>query len=150
MGYPTVSTTWPKTLPLEIRLLVDRFFILADTKSNDAGARLAHEVFIPDGQFISPHATFTGSAEIRESRRNAWVTITSRQHTVSKVYVNDARGADLIIVGYLKTKSVDGQQACMDFVARMVFDMGSSEARARLYRVISPPVQDIAPLLADD
>jgi hypothetical protein len=93
--------------------------------------------------------TANPTSEISESRRNAWTTIKSRQHTVSKVYVNDARGTDLIIIGRLRTESVDGKEASMDFVARMLLDTGDQGARVSLYRVISPPAQDPRPIVQD-
>lgn len=62
MGYPTASTIWPSPQPSDgIKQLVDRLFTLADTKTADAGDLLAQEVFSPDGQFLSPQGTFTGS-----------------------------------------------------------------------------------------
>ncbi|KAL2784648.1 hypothetical protein BJX66DRAFT_343838 [Aspergillus keveii] len=147
MGYPTDSTIWPTCLSSDARQLIDHFFTLADTRSDDAGPRLAQEIFTPNGEFISPQATFVGSAEISESRKNAWTVIKSRQHTVSKVYVNDARGTDLIIIGRLRTESVDGKEASMDFVARMLLNTGDQGPRVSLYRVISPPAQDPRPIV---
>lgn len=63
MGYPTASTLWPNSQPSdEIRQLIDHFFVLADTKSDDVGERLAQEAFSPEGQFLSPNGTFIGAA----------------------------------------------------------------------------------------
>jgi hypothetical protein len=62
MGYPTDTTIWPTCLSSDARKLIDHFFTLADTRSDDAGPRIAQEIFAPGGEFISPQATFVGSA----------------------------------------------------------------------------------------
>ncbi|BCS23671.1 uncharacterized protein APUU_40115A [Aspergillus puulaauensis] len=148
MGYPTGSTIWPiSQCSDDIKKLVDRLFTLADTKTVDAGDLLAQEVFSAEGQFLSPQGTFTGSNEIRESRKNAWTTVKTRYHVVSKVYINDTQGTDLIIIGSLSTEALDTTRARVDFVARMVVETTDQGARVRQYRVITPPATDPRPLL---
>lgn len=164
MGYPTGSTIWPiSQCSDDIKKLVDRLFTLADTRTVDAGDLLAQEVFSAEGQFLSPKGTFTGStgtpacpirpitansvAEIRESRKDAWTTVKTRHHVVSKVYINDTQGIDLIIIGSLSTEALDGTRASIDFVARMIVETTDQGARVRQYRVITPPATDPRPLL---
>ncbi|KAF9887167.1 hypothetical protein FE257_010421 [Aspergillus nanangensis] len=144
MGYPTDTTIWPRPLPsAEIRDLIDRLFLLTDTRTEDVGERLAKDVFTTDGRFMLPYGTFEGAAEISQSRKDAWASVKSRRHVVSKVYLNDAHSTDLILIGSLAMEALDGVKSNMEFVARVNFELGGlSGARVREYRIISPPAQD--------
>lgn len=46
----------------DVKQLVERFFTLVDTNSDDVGQTLADELFTNDGVFITANATFQGSA----------------------------------------------------------------------------------------
>jgi len=58
----TANAIWPAIpLPSGAAELIDLFFSFTELKNSDAGRRLADEVFLPDGQFVAPHGTSTGS-----------------------------------------------------------------------------------------
>ena len=62
MGYPTAATMWPTPEPSKkAKNLVDLFFTLADTKEDNAGERLATEVFTEDAVFSSSRGVYEGS-----------------------------------------------------------------------------------------
>jgi hypothetical protein len=63
MGYSTASTEWPSAQTLEeFGALIDKFFALLDSTSDDVGDQLADEVFTSDGQLAAPAGKATGSA----------------------------------------------------------------------------------------
>lgn len=63
MATATESTEWPTVeISSEGRALLNLFFALTESKSEDAGPRLAHEVFAADGKFITPRRAYTGTA----------------------------------------------------------------------------------------
>lgn len=62
MGYPTALTIWPSDGPGEkVIHLIDLFFTLADSQDDDAGERMAKEVFTKDGVFSATRGLFRGS-----------------------------------------------------------------------------------------
>lgn len=63
MNNSTISAIWPISQPSsEVKQLVDRFFSLVDTNSQEVGQTLADEIFNQDGVFITANATFQGAA----------------------------------------------------------------------------------------
>jgi hypothetical protein len=172
MGYPTATTIWPSSnCSAEVRGLIDRFFLLADTKEDDVGARIAKNLFTPDGTIFTPSGIFKGAgrastiflssyisvismlifaAEISESRKNAWASVKSRRHVVLKVYRNDAHHEDVFIVGLLTLESLEGTKSNHEFVARMEIERTSSEPRIKQYQVVSPAPLKSRPLFAPE
>lgn len=62
MPTATETTEWPSVLiSPRARELLNCFFSLTESKSDDAGARLAEDVFAADGKFVTPHGTYTGT-----------------------------------------------------------------------------------------
>lgn len=58
----TDAAEWPSiAISPEARELVNLFFLCTESKLDDAGLRLAKDVFAPSGKFVTPHGTFTGS-----------------------------------------------------------------------------------------
>ena len=89
----------------------------------------------------------TPDAEIKTSRKDAWKTISTRRHTVLKVYANNANGLDLIVIGMLAMVTTEGDHMNNQFVARVLIEQRGSTARIRQYRVIVPAAQDKSPIL---
>lgn len=59
----TNAAIWPTSMPSsDVKTLVERFFTLVDTNSDDVGQKLAEEVFTPDAVFITANTTFQGQA----------------------------------------------------------------------------------------
>jgi hypothetical protein len=66
MPYVTEDTIWPEnTIPPEFKSLIQLFFSLADRKEDDAGPRLASEVFTSAASVIVGQHKITGSAGTR-------------------------------------------------------------------------------------
>ncbi|KAE8332945.1 hypothetical protein BDV39DRAFT_199949 [Aspergillus sergii] len=139
---------WPISHPSpEVKQLVSRFFALVDTNSEEVGQALADEIFTPDGVLITANAMFQGSAEISQSRKGAWTTVKTRQHTILKGYVNDAHGMDIVLVGNLKIETLAGTKTNLEFVARMKIIEGQLGPRICKYQVVSPAPQVSRPIL---
>lgn len=67
LGYPRAMATatdraeWPALdVPKDIRQLINLFFTLAESKSEDAGSRLAKEVFAEEGLMVTPRGMSVG------------------------------------------------------------------------------------------
>ncbi|QKX64682.1 uncharacterized protein TRUGW13939_11858 [Talaromyces rugulosus] len=134
---------WPISQPSsEVKQLVNRFFTLVDTNSQEAGKTLADTIFTNDEVFITANGTFQGAAEISQSRANAWTTVKFRRHTIWKCYVNDAYGTDIFIVGNLEMETLAGTKANLEFVARMKIQQQEPGHRVCKYQVVSPAPQD--------
>jgi hypothetical protein len=76
-------------------------------------------------------------AEIKKCRDNVWKTVESRKHNISKVYVNDPEGLDLLFLGEMKNQLKDGKIVVTDFVGRLLLErqVGDPEAvRVKLYQ----------------
>lgn len=75
--------------------------------------------------------------EIVRSRDGAWETVTARRHEVLKIYLNEAAGLDLFIIGGLVMTSNDGSQSSHEFVARaQIHDHESNNPRISQYRML--------------
>lgn len=58
----TTKTEWPSTpVPETLKNLMDRFFVIMDKNTPDAGARLAAEIFTPTATFTLSGGTYIGS-----------------------------------------------------------------------------------------
>jgi hypothetical protein len=69
MAYNKAVTEWPasaKNLE-DVKPLIDRFFALLDNDGADVGDQLADEVFMNDGQLVSPVGKATGSSGKRSN-----------------------------------------------------------------------------------
>jgi hypothetical protein len=59
----TSSAIWPSTQPPpEIKHLVNRFFALVDTSSEETGQTLANTIFTQDALFTTANDVFQGAA----------------------------------------------------------------------------------------
>jgi hypothetical protein len=74
--------------------------------------------------------------EIRKSRENAWTVIKSRRHEVLKVYVDDSKGSDLLLIGKVDMKLGNGKGVSGEFIARIVVSGATtSQPKMKLYQV---------------
>ena len=63
MDPATATTEWPVTpIPEPVKNLLNRWYALADDKSDDAAVKMSNEIFTPDGIFVHPKQTFVGKA----------------------------------------------------------------------------------------
>ena len=143
----TDSTLWPSALIApKVKQLIKRFFSLVDDQDDNAGSRLASEVFTEDGKFFASSGSFEGAGgkgrntsclietpfrrlssdpfsnqtEIARSRKGVWDSVASRQHRVDKVYVNDVEGLDLLVVGTVAVQPRGGEPKSHQFLARIL------------------------------
>ncbi|KAI9836765.1 MAG: hypothetical protein M1819_000930 [Sarea resinae] len=129
MGYTTENTVWPAhPIPSSIQHLIERFYVLADLNSPEAGDRLAEEVFAEEATLMGVGSKFTGSQEIRRSRDNAWRVIETRRHEILKAYVADLEGRDVMLIGKVQMGLRNGKTVDSEFTARMVVDEASDES----------------------
>ena len=57
------STSWPSAkVPKATQELLDYFFSLMDTNSDEAGLKLIGDIFTPEATFISSSGVFKGAA----------------------------------------------------------------------------------------
>lgn len=69
-----------------------------------------------------------------KSQDRAWETITAHHHEVLQVYLNEAAGLDLLIIGGLVMASNDGSGSSHEFVARtQIHDHKSDSPRISQY-----------------
>lgn len=77
------------------------------------------------------------SLEIMRSRDGAWETVTARRHEVLKVYLNEAAGLDLLIIGGLVVTFNDGSRSSHEFASRaQIHNHESNNPRISQYRVL--------------
>ena len=61
MSYVTHTTRWlGDEVDANVKALITGFYELADSKSDDAGPRMASEIFSPDAVLVTPNGTFRG------------------------------------------------------------------------------------------
>ncbi|EXJ66769.1 uncharacterized protein A1O5_09964 [Cladophialophora psammophila CBS 110553] len=117
------STSWPSTaVPKAVQDLLDYFFSLMDTNSDEAGLKLIEDIFTPEATFISSSGVFKGSAEIRGSRKKAWELVESRYHSIVKVFSATSDGSDLLMIGSAILGLKNGKKIEGDFIARAVIE----------------------------
>ncbi|EXJ87203.1 hypothetical protein A1O3_04162 [Capronia epimyces CBS 606.96] len=132
MSSRVASTSWPSApVPKPAKELLDYFFSLMDTPTDEAGVKLTEDIFTPDATFISSSGVFKGSAEIRDSRKKAWAVVETRYHEVVKVFSATDDASDLLLIGNAVLGLKNGKRIEGDFLARAVFD-GISTATPRL------------------
>jgi hypothetical protein len=62
MSYVTESTIWPsQPMPPEYKSLLEKLYLLSDTKDESIGRRLASEVFTPHGEIYIGSRKIAGS-----------------------------------------------------------------------------------------
>ncbi|KAH8701517.1 hypothetical protein BGW36DRAFT_423830 [Talaromyces proteolyticus] len=113
------STEWPSVVvPRAVQRLLDHFFSLMDTMTDEAGSKLTTDIFTSDATFISSSGTFKGSLEIKQSRAKAWEHVTSRYHEIVKVYSATEDGSDLLMIGNAVLVLKNGKKVQGDFLGR--------------------------------
>ncbi|RFU23994.1 hypothetical protein B7463_g12340, partial [Scytalidium lignicola] len=119
------NTIWPTNgVPEPIKDLLGLLLQLMDDKSDNAGPRLADEVFTKDGQLGASTKAATGSAEIRESRRTAWQKIEYREHKIARFYAHS--DSDFLFIGNAKMRTLKGYEFNEEFIGRAIVDDPSS------------------------
>lgn len=131
------TSPWPEhPIPEPVKELILHFFSLADTKSEDSGARIAKDTFSSQGVLKNGPKSFTGHDEIIAWRRGAWDVFTSRKHTVLKVYTQSDKADDILLTGSLEASLTNGASATGHFCARVMVDGASTDSpKISLYEV---------------
>ncbi|KAF7133926.1 hypothetical protein CNMCM5793_005392 [Aspergillus hiratsukae] len=122
MSYVTENTKWMSDqITGNTKDLVARFYELADSKQSDAGQLMATEVFSEDAVLFTPGGTYKGFTEISKCRDNAWATVTSRKHTLSKVFSGhgDKDTEELVLFGSVRMTLSKGESHDSAFVAHI-------------------------------
>lgn len=163
MGYDTDSTKWPTAVevPQPVKDLVNRFYNLLDDDRPEVGAILADEIFTPDATAYFGGQPSTGSAgmsfdlhnitkrclawpfvnlltskDIRISRINAWKSIASRKHSVSKVFVCKSDASDLLFIAHVAMGLRNGKEVEGEFCGRLtIAGAQGPNPRLTLYQV---------------
>ncbi|KAH8784987.1 hypothetical protein F5883DRAFT_707940 [Diaporthe sp. PMI_573] len=138
MGYDTDSTKWPTAVevPQPVKDLVHRFYNLLDDDRPEVGAILADEIFTPDATAYFGGQPSTGSADIRISRINAWKSIASRKHSVSKVFVCKSDASDLLFIAHVAMGLRNGKEVEGEFCGRLtIAGAQGPNPRLTLYQV---------------
>lgn len=86
-------------------------------------------------------------AKIPNCRKGVWTSMKSCHREVLKVYMNDARGTDLFIIGKLTAEHLDGTRFSGESVARMLLNDEDSVLRVLEYRIVDPVPSDPRPFL---
>lgn len=126
----TDETSFPAhiKLPASHINLLDKFFEVVDrlTPEPDAGEEFK-DVFTSDGVWKTPFATYTGMAELQKSG-HLWTDLRKRKsmrHWVKQIYVNDAEGNELMMIGRIRVEVNDDDVRDVNFGAQMVIENGS-------------------------
>ncbi|KAM5357063.1 hypothetical protein ACJZ2D_016654 [Fusarium nematophilum] len=123
MSYVTNTTVWLSgNASEEVKGLIARFYELADSKRVDAGDIIATQIFTKDATLISPNGTFQGAKEIRKSRDSAWSVVTSRRHSIFRVFSGDAETPELALLGSVHMEFTNGRDLTSGFAAHIKFE----------------------------
>ncbi|OAL49778.1 hypothetical protein IQ07DRAFT_65254 [Pyrenochaeta sp. DS3sAY3a] len=133
-SYVTQATQWPSAaaIPDDVQKLIALFYETADSKDPGAGLVLAEKVFSKNASLLSAGGAFNGFDEIAKSRDNAWGAVTSRKHEILRVYVHDATGHELVLLGHMQMVCLNGMNLDLPFSARVVVDDDSKAQGRRL------------------
>ncbi|KAJ5532320.1 hypothetical protein N7494_008872 [Penicillium frequentans] len=145
ISYVTEDTKWMSDqITGNNKDLIARFYELADSKQSDAGQLMATEVFSEDAALSTPGGTFKGFKEISKCRDHAWDTVTSRRHTLSKVFAGHGDKEELAVFGTVRMTFAKRQSQDSEFVAHVKLESsGSSATQPRIssmevYAITSP------------
>ncbi|EXJ63297.1 uncharacterized protein A1O5_11618 [Cladophialophora psammophila CBS 110553] len=73
---------------------------------------------------------------IKQSRKTAWDTISSRKHEVLQVYPGQKDYSDLMLIGRLTAGLKNGNEVVTDFIAQIHFQGDTSkDPKGTLYKV---------------
>ncbi|OCK78476.1 hypothetical protein K432DRAFT_332005 [Lepidopterella palustris CBS 459.81] len=134
----TDKTEWPeKPLASNIKPFIDTFFDILDNNTEDAGERLAKEIFATDGYFGTASKGYTGSEEIAGCCGDRWAMVKNRAHYIDKVYTCNEEGSDLLMIGHssqdLKIADIHYEG---ELIARMILEkVGTPNMRIKYFRV---------------
>ncbi|KAK4575192.1 hypothetical protein LTR86_001044 [Recurvomyces mirabilis] len=120
------SAEWPaQQIPDAIKRTLERFYRLIDSPDPQAGEKLARKVFAVDGDFVVNKRVMSGREQIANWHKNG-ESIVSREHQVDKIYVCNAEGDDLLMIGTLTMESDVGLVGSAPYTARCVIDDAAS------------------------
>ncbi|PMD33510.1 hypothetical protein L207DRAFT_535531 [Hyaloscypha variabilis F] len=128
------NTIWPSHIlaPPEVKQWLSDLYEIVDSKGDDSATKLA-ALFADNGTMHG----MSGQAVGREaSRKEAWRAITSRKHTVLRVYSASEDFSNILIIGNLVAGLNNGRQVDTEFIAQIDLEgVGEGKPRAKLYKV---------------
>ncbi|KAH7159415.1 hypothetical protein B0J13DRAFT_432830 [Dactylonectria estremocensis] len=134
MSYVTEATAWlSDDINDHVKALIARFYELADSKQPDAGHLMASEVFTDDAVLISPQGRMAGFREISKSRDTAWSVVSSRSHTISKVFAGGAKSPELALLGAVNMGFTNGKGVTSPFAVHIkLTDLNAPPSQLRI------------------
>ncbi|EXJ76299.1 uncharacterized protein A1O5_00807 [Cladophialophora psammophila CBS 110553] len=149
MSYVTAGTIWPDPpIPKPFQALVEKLLEIGDGADANSGYRMATEIFSPDGVLDHGSYKFVGTEEITNcrSKPKPGRQIVKRQHRISRVYSQTAKGDDFVVVGELNVVFDNGKTLRNPLAARGVIDESTvdTEPRLKLWALFV----DMAPMIA--
>lgn len=174
MASTTNSNIWPQSRSDDVVQLIELYLQLVDSKESSAGPRLADEVFAKNGKWFAAAGLFEGHGRyfgdnepttsrepglllmtrapidsIASSRLKAWDTIDSQKHRLLKVFLNDADGLDLLVVGEADAVLKNSERLSRQVIARAVVIFEDGQARIKFWQALLVKPSSEQPILAD-
>ncbi|KIW90895.1 uncharacterized protein Z519_08678 [Cladophialophora bantiana CBS 173.52] len=129
------NTIWSSDIPVPtaLRDWLEQLFTTVDSKSSDSGELLA-ALYTPNATVFGLHGNAEGSEAIKQSRKTAWDTISSRKHEVLQVYPGQKDYSDLMLIGRLTAGLKN--EVVTEFIAQIHFQGDTSkDPKGTLYKV---------------
>lgn len=86
---------------------------------------------------------------IASSRLKAWDTIDSQKHRLLKVFLNDADGLDLLVVGKADAVLKNSERLSRQVIARAVVIFEDGQPRIKFWQSLLVKLSSEQPILAD-
>ncbi|TQB68281.1 hypothetical protein MPDQ_003715 [Monascus purpureus] len=125
--YPSGSAMQPEV----IRFFQD-FYQLSDTPDGDD---LYPTRFTEDATFILASRVSRGRAEILETRKGMWATVSARRHTVHKVFPFGKDSNEFMLHGVVNYTFKTGGQGTADWAGKAVLEEQDGVWRFKFYQV---------------
>lgn len=93
-----------------IRLLDECYKVFDEIVPNPEASERFREIFTPDGVWKTPFATYSGHDELARSG-TLWTGLRERRsmrHWMYKVYANDDKCEDMMLLGRIRIEDLDG------------------------------------------
>lgn len=132
---PSIASLSPKASAL-VRFM-ESFYATSDDPT--AHEKYAGEYFTADATLIMGGKGATGFDEILDFRKGLWAKVSSRRHTLEKIFFGSDGDDDLMLFGRVAyvMKSASAEEVEIDWAARaeFVFDEHESSPRMKYYQV---------------
>ncbi|KAL1839130.1 hypothetical protein VTK73DRAFT_4124 [Phialemonium thermophilum] len=113
----------------------DATFILASKVSRGRDGRSLSVFFCPNILKVITSVSTDSLAEIRSTRCGMWSAVSSRQHTVFKVFPFGSSAREFMLYGTVEFGFRNGQQGAVDWAARAEMSQEGGRWRMSFYQV---------------